>query len=353
MVFDFIDGGAGDESSQARNLSAFEDLCLEPRVLLRRSVLSTERRFLGEIFGAPFGICPMGMCGLAHPRADRSLAEEAVKRKIPVCLSTSGSTAIEDMRMMAGDFAWFQLYATPSGEQTMDLVRRAADSGYRNLVVTGDLPVISKRRRDLRNGFTLPFRLKPRHAVDFALHPRWTIEQLIHGPPRLANYSGKWPRFDRDGDRSGADWRFIERLRHLWTGNLIVKGVMSADDASRIRRLGADAVWVSNHGGRQLASAPASLPALRHIRCEVGPDCPILFDSGVRSGEDIIKALALGADFVMLGRPVLFALAGGGPGGLGSFLDSLSGELKAAMAQVGLSSLDCVGRQILCGLADA
>ena len=237
--------------------------------------------------------------------------------------------------------AWFQLYVTGTLEAAWGLVDRAKAAGYQVLILTVDVPRVAPRPRDVRNGFTMPFQIGPRQFMDFALHPHWSIASLIHGMPGPANFDnapgGKG--FDRHASRAGANWAFLDELRRRWDGKLIVKGVLSPEDAQRIQAAGADAIYVSNHGGRQLASAPPAITALARVRAAVGPDYPLVFDSGVRSGVDILNALACGADLVMLGRPLLYALGADGARGLASLLDALVNELGVAMAQLGLADV--------------
>jgi len=291
---------------------------------------------------------------LSHPQADNYLAQAAVARNLPVCLSSAASMTLEEMRRRAGGNAWFQLYASPSLERTLDLVSRAANAGYETLVLTVDVPQVSRRIRDLRNGFQVPFHLGMRQILDFAVHPRWSLSTLYHGVPRMANFdAASGNAFDRTGSRAAADWHFLDKLRALWKGNLVVKGVTSTDDAQRIQSAGADAIWVSNHGGRQLDSAPASIAVLPEIRAAVGPGTALLMDSGVRYGEDVVKALALGADLVMLGRPLLFAMGADGQRGLNDLLDELSEQISFAMAQIGVCTLDEISRHNLVAEAAA
>ena len=341
LVFDFIEGAAGREVSAMRNTSRFDDIMLQPRVMADVRDRSLKTQLLGRSYDLPFGIAPMGMCNLACPNADAFLGELGKQRNLPVCLSSAASSTIEEMREWAGENAWFQLYVGQSMEQSLALVDRAKTSGYDTLVLTVDVPQVARRMRDLRNGFTVPFRIGPRQFLDFALHPRWSLATLINGAPSPRNFDAKaGANFDRNASRAGADWAFLDRLRKLWPGNLIVKGVTSAADAKRIRGAGADAVYVSNHGGRQLDSAPAAIDLLPPIRSAVGPDYPLIFDSGLRSGEDVVKALALGADFVMLGRPVLQALAAEGAVGLAALVDAIAGDISVAMAQLGVNSIN-------------
>ena len=341
LVFDYIDGAVGKEHAAARNLEALDARQLMPRVLAPAEQSSLGKTFLGQTLALPFGIAPMGMCNLAWPGADQLLAAEAVRRGMPHGVSTAASSTLEAMAKQAGTLAWFQLYVTGTLEAAWGLVDRAKAAGYQVLILTVDVPRVAPRPRDVRNGFTMPFHIGPRQFMDFALHPHWSLASLFHGMPGPANFDnapgGKG--FDRHASRAGANWAFLDELRRRWDGQLIVKGVLSPDDAKRIQAAGADAIYVSNHGGRQLDSAPPAIKALARVRAAVGPDFPLVFDSGVRSGEDIPKAMACGADLVMLGRPLLYALGADGARGLASLLDALVTELGVAMAQLGLADL--------------
>ena len=222
---------------------------------------------------------------------------------------------------------------------------RAARAGYDFLILTVDVPKVAPRPRDLRNGFQTPFRIRPRQFLDFALHPQWSVRTLLSGIPTTANFrlADGSNQFDRSASRAGANWAFLEQLRTRWKGKLIVKGVLNSDDAQRIQGLGADAIYVSNHGGRQLDSAPSAISALLRIRQRLGPAYPLVFDSGVRSGEDIVKALACGANLVMLGRPMLYALGADGARGLHDLVGALEEEIRVTLAQLGLRHIRDVG----------
>ena len=350
MLFDFIDGGAGEERAARRNREALAGIELLPRVLVDVGAQRIECEVLGRRWGLPFGIAPMGMCNLAWPGADRVFGDAAREFSIPHCLSTAASTSLEDCRARAGENAWFQLYVS-APEAGWDLVRRARDAGYENLVLTVDTPVLSRRRRELRAGFGVPFRLRPSHLFDFALHPRWSLATLMHGLPRFANNrsgTGRSSRaFDRSRARGSVDWAFLDALRDRWPHRLVVKGVLSAEDAVRIRDAGVDAVYVSNHGGRQLDSALAAIDALPGIRRAVGRDYPLLFDSGLRDGEDIVKAFALGASYVMLGRPFLYAAGAGGRAGVNRLIELLAEEVRVALAQIGCTDISTLDERVV------
>ncbi|MEM1428523.1 MAG: alpha-hydroxy acid oxidase [Pseudomonadota bacterium] len=351
LIFDFVEGAAGREVAATCNVSDFDRIKLQPRVMGDIAQRSLATPLLGQSFDLPFGIAPMGMCNLSRPGADRLMALAARRHNIPVCLSSAASSSIEDMRGWAQDQAWFQLYVGQSVDLSLDLVTRAQRAGYETLILTVDVPQVSRRVRDHRNGFNMPFRLGPKQFLDFAAHPRWSFSTLLHGAPEPRNFPAQKgaAKFDRSASRAGADWAFLQHLRSVWSGKLIVKGVCSVADAQRIRESGADAIYVSNHGGRQLDSAPPAIRVLPLIRAAVGPSFPLLFDSGVRSGEDIVKALALGADYVMLGRAALFALAADGARGLQALISFLAEDISIAMAQIGVTQIADIDARVLFG----
>lgn len=345
IIFDFIDGAAGAETAATLNQSEISGIRLAPRVLADVANASLSLHFLGNDLQLPFGMAPMGMCDLAWPGSDRAMAAQAVQSGIPLCLSTAASTSLEEMHALSGGRAWFQLYVSGTAEAGFAMAQRAANAGIDTLILTVDVPKVAPRPRDLRNGFQTPFRMRGRQFLDFAAHPRWSIATLRAGIPSTANFrlADGSNQFDRGASRAGANWDFLQALRERWKGKLIVKGVLNADDAERIQSLGVDAIYVSNHGGRQLDSAPSSISALVRIRQRVGADYPLIFDSGVRSGEDIVKALACGANLVMLGRPLLFALGADGARGLRDLVAALAEEIRVTLAQLGLRDIQHVG----------
>ncbi|MEM7112828.1 MAG: alpha-hydroxy acid oxidase [Chloroflexota bacterium] len=345
MMFDFIDGAAGKEQAKKRNRDALDEICLQPRVLVNVDKRCLKKRFLGRDWGLPFGIAPMGMCNLAWPGADVMLAETAVSHNIPLTLSTMSSTSIETIAKIGGENAWFQLYMSQDEALAWELVDRANAAGNPVLMLTVDVPQVAPRLRDLRNGFGVPFRIGPKQFIDFATHPRWSLTTLATGAPKLANMEGR--TFNRNASRGLVDWNFLRRLRDRWPRRLFVKGVLSPDDAQRIAQSGADGIYVSNHGGRQLDSAPPAIRMLPLIREAVGPDFPLLFDSGVRNGEGIVKALALGADFVMLGRPFLYGIGAAGKEGVDTIVNLLSNEISVTLAQIGRPNIEDIDASVL------
>lgn len=339
MVFDYIDGAAGAETGARRNRKSFDDITLTPRVLRDVSVRSTGTNLFGAPADWPFGIAPMGMCNLSRPGADLLLARLAAEKKVPVGVSTVASTPMEKMIETAEGHAWFQLYVTGTGEGAFKLAERAASAGYKTLVVTVDVPEVGRRPRELRHGFTMPFRLGPRQFVDFALHPQWSLRTLIAGRPEMANFAMPGFQFDRTESRARFTWDKLRELRDLWQGNLVVKGVLDPADAQLARQMGVDAIQVSNHGARQLESAPSPIEVLPGIRAELGDDFPIFLDSSIRSGEDVLKALLSGANFAFVGRILQFAIAAGGQEGLHRMWSVLEDDLSTAMAMLGLTEL--------------
>lgn len=349
LMFDFIDGAAGSEFAAQSNIDVMNRLRLLPRVLVNVVERSLKTDFLGQEWRLPFGIAPMGMCDLAWAGTDRALAKAAVQHEIPLCLSIAASSSIETTQQRAGKNSWFQLYVGVSLENAWEQVQRAQDAGYKILILTVDVPQVAQRIRDLRNGFQLPFRIGPKQFMDFARHPRWVLETLRAGVPRTANYPDPnqtakdgTPQkgFVREETRGKVDWAFLQQLRERWPGKLVVKGVLAPQDAVRIQEVGADAIYVSNHGGRQLDSAPPAITRLPLIREAVGTDYPLLFDSGIRNGEAVVKALALGANFVMLGRPFLYASGADGERGVLRLVELLSNEISLTLAQLGCNRVE-------------
>jgi len=349
LMFDFIDGAAGSEYAASKNIETLDRIRLLPRVLVNVAERSLKKKFLGKEWGLPFGIAPMGMCDLAWAGTDKALAKASVQHNIPLCHSIAASSSLEVTFDRAGVNSWFQIYVGASLKKAMEHVKRAQDTGYEVLILTVDVPQVAKRIRDLRNGFKVPFRIGPRQFLDFAKHPRWVLETMMAGVPETANFEYTNPAalsgtasngFIREETRGKVDWKFLQQLRESWMGKLIVKGVLAPQDAVRIKEAGADAIYVSNHGGRQLDSAPPAVSRLPLIREAVGNDYPLLFDSGIRNGESVVKALAMGADFVMLGRPFLFASGAYRERGVMRLVEMLTDEVSLTLAQLGCKSVE-------------
>ena len=352
MVFGYIDGGAGDGLALKRNIQSFKKLLLQPKTLLNVKNRSFSKRINDQTFDYPFGIAPMGLCNVSNPNADTMLAQAAKKLNIPFCVSTASSTSIEDIYKIASNNVWFQLYMGSSVESTMKLVERVEKVGVKNLVISVDVPAPGYRPRELRDGFTAPFTFGIKQILDCAFHPSWSLPYLFYGKPKFANNEGLSNKgknfFERNsGTRLIPDLDFLKKLRNNWSGNLYVKGITSLEDAYHSINCGCTGIYISNHGGRQLESVPSTLDLLKIIRRKIGKKYPILFDSGVRTGEDIIKAYSLGADFVFLGRPFLFASALGKKQYIIHLIKLLGKQIDSALAQVGQTSIENLNKSVL------
>ncbi len=350
LVFDFIDGASGDDKLAEINSTALDQIRLEPKVFRNVENRNLSKKIFDFHFDYPFGFAPMGMTNLSWPEADKMIAKESAYNNIPTCVSMASSTTLEDMFTFSEGHSWMQIYIFQSEEFIMELLKRAENIGYKVLILTVDVPVLSRRARDDRNGFGYPFKIGPKQFLDFALHPQWSLTTLLKGAPKPMNYvtskSGD-QIFRRKESRGATDWNTLKRIRDAWKGKLIIKGVMNSEDALKIKEAGADAIQVSNHGGRQLDSATASINALPLIRKALGDDFPILFDSGIRSGSDILRALALGADFVMFGRPLMYAIGADGARGLRRIINLIKEELSTNLGLVGLTDINEVDKKII------
>ena len=339
MVFDYLDGGAESERGLRRNVAAFERICFEPRRLLDVSRRDLSVEMFGRRQSMPLVIAPTGLNGVLWPDGDILLARAAAKAGIPFVLSTASTAPIEDVADRAGGELWFQLYVV---QRTLAdaLTKRALAAGYKTLVLTVDVAVNGKRERDMRNGFAVPFRYSPRAMLDGALHPRWVYRQLRHGLPELANFAepgksdvnAQAALMNRHMDASFA-WDNLKALRDAWPHTLLVKGLLRAEEAEQCVQCGVDGVIISNHGGRQLEDVAAPIEKIAGFAART--DRPILVDSGFRRGADVVKALALGARTVLLGRAVLYALAAAGEEGVADVLRILAHEIDTTLALVG------------------
>lgn len=342
FVWDYLDSATGSETVTARNRAALDALRLVPRVLGGpvRPDLATE--LLGTTYAAPYGIAPIGMSGLIWPGAEATLARLAAARRIPYGLSTVATRLPEEIGPLAGEMGWFQLYAPADPGIRADLLRRAQAAGFRVLVLTVDVPAPSRRERQRRAALTIPPRITPRMLWQSATHPRWALGMLRHGQPRLRLMDG-YLKIDRNAPstahagyllRTNPDWDYVRALRDLWRGPLVLKGILRPEDAARAAAEGADAVWASNHGGRQFDGCPATAELLPAIRRAI-PDVPLIADGGVEGGLDILRMIAQGADFVMLGRAWHYALAAMGPAGAAHLDHILREDLIANLHQLG------------------
>ena len=344
FVWEFLDSGTGDERTLARNRAALDQVLFHPSILHGDFEPDLSTSFLGQDYALPLGIAPVGMSGLIWPDAERLLADAARRLNLPYTLSTVASQTPEALAPHIGDNGWFQLYPPRDIDIRKDILKRAKAAGFSTLVLTVDIPVASRRERQVRSGLTQPPRLTPRLLAQVAMRPRWALGMARMGMPRMRlidDYSEKVTGLSSNAHagyllRASPDWDYLSWVRDHWQGPLIVKGVMRAEDAPRLEAAGVDALWVSNHAGRQFDAAPATIEALPAIRAAT--TLPILMDSGVETGLDILRALALGADFVMMGRGFHYALAALGAHGPDHLVDLLSKDLEANMGQLGTKS---------------
>ncbi|HDZ82693.1 MAG TPA: alpha-hydroxy-acid oxidizing protein [Roseobacter sp.] len=351
FVWEYLDSATGTQATQRLNRAALDRIRLMPSILHGEFDPDTSVELFDQRLPLPFGVAPVGMSGLIWPDAEGHLARAAARHGIPYCLSTVASQSPEDLAPHLGKNAWFQMYPPRVPEIRADMLRRARASGFSSLILTVDVPVASRRERQTRSGLTNPPRLTPRLLAQSAVRPAWSMAMARHGMPHmrmLDKYvSGTTQNLSSTAHvgyllRTSPDWDYVNWLRDAWDGPFIVKGVLRPEDAARLDRLGSDAIWVSNHAGRQFDAAPAAIDMLPSIRAVTS--LPIIFDSGIETGLDIVRALALGADFVMLGRGFHFALAALGPKGIDHLIDILTKDLLANMGQLGARSLKDLSR---------
>jgi len=359
FLFEYIDGGSYAETTLARNMGDFQSIILRQNVMRDVSKLNLAIELFGQKWAMPVALSPIGLGGMYARRGEVQTARAAEKNGVPFTLSTMSCCAIEEVRPKVDTPPWLQLYMIKDRAFMADLLGRAAAAGITNLVLTVDLPVHSVRHRDVRSGLTGPQGLDVRIArfVDVLCHPFWAFDVGLMGRPHiLGNVAPAMPNgagldqftawVGRNFDPS-ITWKDLDWIRGHWKGRLIIKGVLEADDARAAVSAGAEGVIVSNHGGRQLDGAPSTISALPQIADALAGAVPILLDGGVRSGVDVLRALALGASAVMLGRPWAFALAADGERGVANMLTLLRREIEVAMALSGQTDVKTIDRSLI------
>ncbi|MCP5099822.1 MAG: alpha-hydroxy-acid oxidizing protein, partial [Chloroflexi bacterium] len=347
LAWEYLDCGTGEETAVSRNLTAFQNITMLPQFLKGELKPNITTTLFGQTYQAPFGIAPIGLSGLMWPKSELYLAETAVRTHIPYTLSTVATETPEAVGKHVGDMGWFQLYPPRDKTLRTDLLNRAKTSGFRTLVVTADIPIPSRRERLTRAGLKMPPAITARFVLQALLHPTWTVATLKRGLPRLrtieayvdSNQIGNVNTFVGQHMGGTLSWDYLQAVRDEWDGPLIIKGLLHPADAEKAVAIGVDAVQVSNHGGRQFDGSPAAIDALPGIVAAVGGKTAVLFDSGIRSGLDIVKAIALGADFVLLGRPFMVGVAALGRYGGDLVVEQLTADLKNNMMQLGVASL--------------
>ena len=354
-MYGYVSGGAETNASLRANRAAFDDFTLQTRVLVDVSARSTKTTLFGRSYDAPFGIAPMGGSSMAAYQGDIVLARAAAAANVPMIMSGASLTRLEDVRA-AGCTSWFQAYLPGDDAAITTMVERVERAGFDTIVLTVDVPVGANRENNVRSGFNRPLRPTLRLAWDSVLRPRWLVGMFLrtlvtHGMPHFENTGTRAPLITRTaerytGPRDKLSWPHVELIRRIWKGRLVLKGVLDPQDARIARESGVDGVIVSNHGGRQLDGSLAPLHALPAVAAEAR-GMTVMMDSGIRRGTDLLKALALGAQFVFVGRPFLYAAAIAGDAGVRHAVKLLREEVDRDMALLGIIALAEMTRERL------
>jgi L-lactate dehydrogenase (cytochrome) len=356
-VFDYIDGGADDERTLVRNVEAFGDYEFRPRILRDVSTIDTSTTILGRHASMPLILAPTGFTRIAHSQGELAVARAAARAGVPWSLSTMGTRSIEEVATVSDGDKWFQVYTWRDRGLVRELLDRSKAAGYTTVWLTVDTAVLGRRERDVRRGMTLPPKVGPMTIVDGAIHPGWTWDFLRNDPITFANVVGL---SDEDGSTAvtlsehmarqfdpALSWNDVDWLRSVWDGPIVLKGVQTVADAKQAVALGVEGIGLSNHGGRQLDDAPAPIDLVEPVRDEIGDGAAIICDGGVRRGSDIVKALALGADAVSMGRPYLYALGAAGERGVDQLLNFLRDGMERTMALTGVRTVDEIHRGLV------
>ena len=355
-IFGYIAGGVETDWSLRANRTAFERYAFTPRMLVDVSQRTIVHPLFGHTYDAPFGIAPMGASGLAGFHADLAYAHATAAANIPLLLSGASMVRLERVAN-ANPATWFQAYLPPDRNEIDELMDRVGDAGYENLVVTVDVPVSGNRENNVRNGYSSPLRPTLKLAIDALTHPRWLIETagrtlLAEGMPHFENgpKSRRVPVFSANAERSltrdSLNWADIEWMRPRWKGRMLIKGILSPADARKAREIGMDGIFVSNHGGRQLDGAVSPLQVLAEIARDARP-MAVIYDGGIRRGTDVIKALALGAHFVFVGRPFLYAATIAEEAGMAHAIALLKEEIRRDLALLGCTDLSDLASRVV------
>jgi L-lactate dehydrogenase (cytochrome) len=356
-VFDYIDGGAEDERTLGRNVTAFGDYEFRPRILRDVSRIDITTTILGRPASMPLILAPTGFTRIAHSQGELAVARAAARAGIPWSLSTMGTRSIEEVAAVSDGDKWFQVYTWRDRGLVRELLERSKAAGYTAVWLTVDTAVLGRRERDVRRGMTLPPKIGPRTIVDGAIHPGWTWDFLRNDPITFANVVGL---SDEDGSTAvtlsehmarqfdpALSWSDVDWLRTVWDGPIVLKGVQTVADAKQAVAMGVEGIGLSNHGGRQLDDAPAPIDLVEPVRDEIGEGAAIICDGGVRRGSDIVKALALGADAVSIGRPYLYALGAAGERGVDQLLALLRDGMERTMALTGVRTVGEIDRGLV------
>ena len=354
--FDYADSGSYAEETLRANRADLEKVKLRQRVLIDVDKRDLSTTIVGQKVSLPLALAPIGLCGMQHGDGEILAARAANEAGIPFCLSTMSICSIEDVAEATGKPFWFQLYVIRDRGFIKDLIGRAKNAKCSALVLTVDLQILGQRHRDIKNGLTVPPEIRIKNIFDIATKPRWALSILRGRRKTFGNLAGhvrgmenvtslsQWTASQFDPTLS---WKDVEWVRKLWPGKLILKGILDPDDARRAAKTGADAIIVSNHGGRQLDGTSSSISMLPKIADAVGSQIEIMFDGGVRTGPDILRALALGAKSCMIGRAYVWGLGAGGQEGVAKAIDILRKELDVNMALCGVRNVRDIGRDVV------
>jgi L-lactate dehydrogenase (cytochrome) len=356
-VFDYIDGGAEDERTLAANLAAFASATFRPRVLRGVSKVDTSATLLGQPLAYPLVLAPTGFTRIADPQGELAVARAAERAGLPYTLSTMSTRSIEEVRAVSGGRLWFQVYAWRDRGLVKEMIDRAAAARYEAIVLTADTAVLGRRERDVRRGFSLPPVIGPATIIDGARHPGWTVAFARSEPIRFANVAG---RDVGDGGTPvtlsdyinaqfdpGISWADVEWLRTIWPGPILIKGIQTVEDAVIAADAGVDGIVLSNHGGRQLDGAPATLSLVSPVADAIGDRTAIICDGGIRRGSDIVKAIAAGATAAMAGRAYLYGLGAAGEAGVDRVLDWFRADIIRTLTLLGAADIASLGRSLI------
>ncbi len=354
FVWEYLDSGTGTEATLRRNRTMLDRVMFMPSVLHGEFKADLGTTMLGRTYDIPVGIAPVGMSGLMWPDAERLLAQAATKAGLPYGISTVATKTPEEVGPHLDGNGWFQMYPPRDPEIRQDMLDRAKASGFTTLVLTVDVPVASRRERQVRSGLVQPPRITPRLVAQVAMRPTWARQMAFRKLPHMKTLDRYTENVIARNPtahvgyllRTSPDWDYVQWLRDAWDGPFVVKGVLRPEDAARLESMGVDAIWVSNHAGRQFDGTLSSIECLPPIRQAVS--CPVIIDSGFEGGLDILRAIALGADFVMFGRAFHYALGTLGAEGPAHLIDILRKDMESNMGQLGFKTLaDCRGQAFM------
>ena len=354
--FEYAESGSYNEETLRANRTDLEAIKLRQRILVDVSSRSLDTTIIGQNIAAPIVLAPIGLCGMQHGDGEILSARAANAAGIPFTLSTMSICSVEDVAEATGKPFWFQLYVIHDRGFSKDLLERAKKAKCNVLVLTVDLQVLGQRHRDIKNGLTVPPEIRLKNIIDVATKPAWAWSILNGRRKTFGNLAGHvegmenvnslaaWIQHQFDPALS---WKDVEWIKNIWPDKLVLKGILDAEDARTAMKVGADAIVVSNHGGRQLDGAPSSISALPKIADAVGSDVELMFDGGIRTGADALRALALGARACMIGRAYIYGLGAGGQAGVAKAINILEKELSVAMALTGVNSIKEIGPHVL------